>query len=70
VRGAPSTSTNETRQRGNLASVLLQRGRPEEALPVITRAIELDPADAMNQMILDQVRRATSRVGPSTDVDP
>jgi hypothetical protein len=55
---------------GNLASVLLQRGRPEEALPVITRAIELDPADEKNQMILKQVQQATGHVGSPTDVDP
>jgi hypothetical protein len=55
---------------GNLASVLLQSGRPEEALPVIMRALELDPGDTMNQMILEQVRQATNHVGSSSEVDP
>jgi hypothetical protein len=44
--------------RGNLAGVLLQLGRPEEALPEITLAVELDPTDAIHQMLLERVRQA------------
>jgi len=49
---------------GNLATVLLQRGNPIEALAAITRAVELDPSDAKNQRILHQVRDA-QRAAPA-----
>ena len=41
---------------GNLSSVLLQLGRREEALQVITHAVELDPTDTKNQLILSRLR--------------
>jgi tetratricopeptide (TPR) repeat protein len=54
---------------GNLASVMLQRGNAEEALPVITRGIALDPSDTKNQMILQQVQDALRPAAePETDV--
>jgi len=43
---------------GNLATTLLRRDKPEEALAAIERALELDPSDAMNGKILHQVREA------------
>ena len=41
---------------GNLASVLRDRGKLDEALVAITRALELQPADHINEMILDRIR--------------
>jgi tetratricopeptide (TPR) repeat protein len=42
----------------NLASVLLQQGRPGEALPAIERSLELDPSETTSQIIRAQVQQA------------
>jgi len=56
---------------GNLASALLQGGRPEDAMPAIERALELDPAEWSYQQIREQVisavKEGTAIEGWSTD---
>ena len=58
ARRAIDVDANSAAAYGNLAGVLLQNGQAAAALPAITRAVELDPADALNQTILQQVRDA------------
>ena len=41
---------------GNLASALLQNGNAEAALPIIDRALALDPSEKLNQTIRRMVR--------------
>jgi Flp pilus assembly protein TadD len=47
---------------GNLASALLQRDNLDEALVTINRALEIDPSDATNQLILERIREAQALV--------
>ena len=55
------------RRSGNLASILLQRGKREEVLPIIMHAVELDPGDVLNEVILNQVRGPLPRGDESID---
>jgi Flp pilus assembly protein TadD len=41
---------------GNLAGTLLQGGKADAALPLIERALAMDPSDTLNQLIRNQVR--------------
>jgi len=43
---------------GNLASVLLERGHADQVFPLISQALEIGPADSINQRILEQVCKA------------
>ena len=54
---------------GNLASILLQRGEADAALPVITRAVALDPSDEKNQMILQHLQNALPQAGAEAHAD-
>ena len=49
---------------GNLASVLLQRGNVDEAFTSINRALECDPTDGKNQLILESIRKARFQPAP------
>jgi Flp pilus assembly protein TadD len=54
---------------GNLASALVQSGRAREALPVIHRALELDPSDWKNQQIRNhgEAAAAEPQLAPETE---
>ena len=56
ARRAVSLKEDSPAAHGNLATVLLQQDRPEEALVVIERALALASSDAMNRQIQEQVR--------------
>ena len=58
ARQGVAVQANSPAALGNLASALLQNGKPEAALPFIERALALDPSDNMNQRIREQVRHA------------
>jgi hypothetical protein len=51
---------------GNLASVLLQRGKVEEAFITITRALQSDPRNSKNQLIRERIREARDQPSPET----
>jgi Flp pilus assembly protein TadD len=51
---------------GNLASVLLHRGKVEEAFVTITSALQSDPANSRNQLIRERIREARDQVIPET----
>jgi hypothetical protein len=58
ARQAVAVQADSPAALGNLASALLQRCKPEAALPFIERALALDPSDKMNQRIREKVRDA------------
>jgi hypothetical protein len=51
---------------GNLAQVLLQRGKVDEALVTITRALQSDPTNRKNQLIDARIREARDQPSPET----
>jgi len=51
---------------GNLASVLLQRGKVEEAFVTITRALQSDPTNSKNQLIRERIRESRDQPSPET----
>jgi hypothetical protein len=56
ARHAITMAPDDPASLGNLASVLRDRGKLDDALVAITRALELQPADNINEMILDRIR--------------
>jgi hypothetical protein len=56
ARHALTMAPDDPASLGNLASVLHERGNLDEALVAITRAVELQPGNNINEMILDRIR--------------
>ena len=68
ARDAVALDTTSALALGNLASVLLQRGKVEEAFITITRALQSDPTNSKNQLICDRIREARDQPTPDTRV--
>ena len=69
ARHAVALDNSSAAAQGNLASVLYQGGRSAEALPVIERALELNPSDPINQRIRALVRLALERTSEDSPPD-
>ena len=57
ARETITRSLDDPASLGNLASVLRERGKLDEALQTIRRALELKAGDRINEAILDQIRK-------------
>ena len=57
ARETITRSLDDPASLGNIASVLRERGKLDEALQTIRRALELKAGDRINEAILDQIRK-------------
>lgn len=55
---------------GNVASALLQNGRANEALPIIDRALQLDPTNQLNQRLREHITEAAATPEPAPEPAP